>query len=336
MIEQGIYFALGCIVTALAAMMFAPVFWRRALRLTRKRLQLQIPLSMQEIFAERDQLRAEFAVERLQIEQDLERVQAGKARDMAEIGRRSMEVSRFADKLSALRVVEQNHETEIDRLSREIAERDSEIGTLKAERLAEAETLERLRRDTAAAMREAADSRAKSVELQAAQAKATADNDGLKMELQDARDLVGRLQSEAITNSLDVSHQQSSSSNLTSAQAKVVSLEQELASAQSALVDAREREKSFHLESSLKAEKGRSADRSATARLEVLQTENASLQSALDLAQRNPAPVVATTDNDGGLRESIHALGLAVAAMTRDTRRSTSSETSKDKVQPVA
>ena len=133
MIEQGIYFALGCIVTALAALAFAPFFWSRALRLTRRRLQLQIPLSMQEILAERDGLRAEFAVERLRIERAMERVQASKAADMAAIGRHSVAASRLADEVAALRRIEQARETEISRLSRELAETNAEAGAVKIE-----------------------------------------------------------------------------------------------------------------------------------------------------------------------------------------------------------
>jgi hypothetical protein len=130
-IEQGIYFALGCIVTALLALMFAPVFWQRALRLTRQRLQLQVPLSMQEILAERDQLRAEFAVERLRVEQAMERVLAAKAGDMAEIGRRSNEVATAAGEIAVLRAVQTTQAETIGRLTREVTETEAETAALR-------------------------------------------------------------------------------------------------------------------------------------------------------------------------------------------------------------
>jgi chromosome segregation ATPase len=133
LIEQGIYFALGCIVTALAALAFAPLLWSRALRLSRRRLQLQVPLSMQEILAERDGLRAEFAVERLRIERAMERVQAAKAADMAAIGRHSVAAARLADEVAALRRLEQAQQAEIDRLLRELAETNAEAGAIKME-----------------------------------------------------------------------------------------------------------------------------------------------------------------------------------------------------------
>ena len=65
-------FALGFFVAGLLALLFLPAVQRRAARLAARRLEMQLPLSMDEIVAERDQLRAEFAVERRRIEQKLE------------------------------------------------------------------------------------------------------------------------------------------------------------------------------------------------------------------------------------------------------------------------
>lgn len=121
MIEQGIYFALGCFLTALVALLFAPVFWRRALRLTRQRLQLQIPLSMQEILAERDELRAEFAVERVRIEQDLAAAQAKADALMAECGRRTVATDKLEEERSGLAAELDAHRTRVAALEGEIA-----------------------------------------------------------------------------------------------------------------------------------------------------------------------------------------------------------------------
>lgn len=121
-IEQGIYFALGCFLTALVALLFAPVFWRRALRLTRQRLQLQIPLSMQEILAERDELRAEFAVDRVRLEQVLAEAQAKADALMAECGRQTM----ATDALESERATQ----------ATELAEQRTRIATLEQEAVA--------------------------------------------------------------------------------------------------------------------------------------------------------------------------------------------------------
>ena len=55
-------FALGFLVAALFGLLFLPAVQRRAARLAGRRLEMLLPLSMEEIVAERDQLRAEFAV----------------------------------------------------------------------------------------------------------------------------------------------------------------------------------------------------------------------------------------------------------------------------------
>ncbi len=88
------YFALGFLVAGLFALMFLPAFWRRALRLSMRRLQLLAPMSMEEVFAERDLLRAEFAIRERRHEQAMESTQASRAHDLATIGR---QVAQIAD-----------------------------------------------------------------------------------------------------------------------------------------------------------------------------------------------------------------------------------------------
>ena len=87
MIEQAMYFALGFLVAALLALMFLPALWRRAMRLSMRRLQMLAPMSMEEVVAERDLLRAEFAVRERRLEQEMEALQTARANDMATTGR---------------------------------------------------------------------------------------------------------------------------------------------------------------------------------------------------------------------------------------------------------
>ena len=55
------FFALGVLVTGLLAVAVMPAIWRRALRLTRSRVEAGVPLSRAEINADKDKLRASFA-----------------------------------------------------------------------------------------------------------------------------------------------------------------------------------------------------------------------------------------------------------------------------------
>ena len=92
MIEQAVYFALGFLCAALLALFFLPAFWRRAARLSARRIEMQMPLTMAEITAERDQLRAEHAVRERRIEIKNEELGRARAADLGELGRRAARI----------------------------------------------------------------------------------------------------------------------------------------------------------------------------------------------------------------------------------------------------
>ena len=95
-------FALGFLVSGLLALLFLPAFWRRALRLSTRRLEMLMPLSMAEVLAERDQLRAQAAVEIRRAEQKLEAMTRDAAGRLAEIGRRAAIIARLETELATL------------------------------------------------------------------------------------------------------------------------------------------------------------------------------------------------------------------------------------------
>lgn len=282
MIEQAIYFALGCIVTALLALLFTPVLWSRALRLSRKRLQLQVPLSMQEILAERDHLRAAHAVDRLRLEQEMARVRAGKDADMVAIGRATVEASRLAEEAEALRKLDEARAHEIALLTTAVSEHKVESSTLRQDLAAAHTSVEALKSEAEAATREHA-RLAEAAEAHVASAPVTP--------LGEHED----------------------------AQAAIARLEGELAGMRGERDAERDRQKGFYLGNSLKVEKDRAADRAATERLDKLEAENLALRKAMEASSANGASGGAEAE-DAGLRESIHALGLAVATMSREKR----------------
>jgi hypothetical protein len=93
LIEQAMYFALGFLLAGLVTLLFLPAFWRRAMRLSMRRLQMLAPMSMEEVVAERDLLRADFALRERRLEQEMEAVKASKATDLATIGRHAARVA---------------------------------------------------------------------------------------------------------------------------------------------------------------------------------------------------------------------------------------------------
>jgi chromosome segregation ATPase len=73
-IEQIMYFALGVLGATLVALMVLPAVWHRAVRLTTRRIEAAVPISMFEIQAEKDQQRAGFALNQRRLELQLDAV----------------------------------------------------------------------------------------------------------------------------------------------------------------------------------------------------------------------------------------------------------------------
>lgn len=303
MIEQGIYFALGCVVTALCALGFLPILWNRALRLTRRRLQLQVPVSMQEILAERDQLRAQFAVERLRIEQEMDRVEATKGADMVEIGRRSVQVQKLSDRVEVLARIEQAQAREIALLSRENAEAGAEAGALRTAIDDAYALVERKAKEISALMAER--------DLHAA-ARETGERD--RTEREDL--LPARLEAAVTQAARHETYGLSLRREVDAMKARAHALENELARANHALYQAHEHHDDTRAHSN--------SDSAGSVGIDILKAENASLRQALGSLR----PAIDSMERrghrdekaDAELRSSIHALGLAVAGMAREAR----------------
>ena len=85
MIEPIMYLAIGFLVSMLFGLMIVPLVHNRAVRLTTRRMEAATPLSMAEIQADKDQLRAEFAMSARRLEMSVDQLKnkmndAGKAR----------------------------------------------------------------------------------------------------------------------------------------------------------------------------------------------------------------------------------------------------------------
>src|SRR3954463_6032555 len=85
-------FALGFLTAALFALVILPALNARAERLARRRVEAQFPLSISELTAEKDHLRAEFAVLQRRLERKAGEGLSEKPRDMEERGRRAVRI----------------------------------------------------------------------------------------------------------------------------------------------------------------------------------------------------------------------------------------------------
>lgn len=66
------YFVLGALVAALVALLVLPAVWHRAVRLTTKRVEAMVPVSLFEVEAGRDQQRAQFAITECRLDMQLQ------------------------------------------------------------------------------------------------------------------------------------------------------------------------------------------------------------------------------------------------------------------------
>ena len=105
-------FAAGFLAATLLALLIIPAVNRRAERLARRRVEALFPMSITELTAEKDHLRAEFAVLQRRLERKTEEALAVKHESMEELGRRAVE---------------------IETLSTQVKDRDERIGELERE-----------------------------------------------------------------------------------------------------------------------------------------------------------------------------------------------------------
>jgi chromosome segregation ATPase len=101
LVEQFVAFALGFSICGLIGLAFLPLVSARARRLTLKRIEDRLPMTFDEIEADRDLLRARFAVERRELELAAERERQLRAADSAELGRRTADIVRVEERLRA-------------------------------------------------------------------------------------------------------------------------------------------------------------------------------------------------------------------------------------------
>ncbi|MBN4092654.1 MULTISPECIES: hypothetical protein [unclassified Methylobacterium] len=94
-------FALGFLAASLCGLLLLPALNARAARLERRRAEARLPLSPAEIAAERDFLRAQFAVQQRRLERRVETVEARRQADMAAIGAGTMRVAALARDVAA-------------------------------------------------------------------------------------------------------------------------------------------------------------------------------------------------------------------------------------------
>ncbi len=95
MVEPIMFFGIGFLFAALIGLIIIPFVQARAVRLTMRRLEAATPLSMAEIQADKDQLRAEFAMSTRRLEMSVEQMKTKTTSQLAELGKKSDAINRL-------------------------------------------------------------------------------------------------------------------------------------------------------------------------------------------------------------------------------------------------
>jgi chromosome segregation ATPase len=154
MIESIMYFCIGFLAAALIALLFFPLVHNRAVRLTMRRLEAATPLTIAEIRADKDQLRAEFAMATRRLEMSVEQMKAKTVGQLAELGKKTDAINQLKKELGEktamifafeerdkalieqMRTTEEEHELKSASLretERVLAEKEAELSKLIAE-----------------------------------------------------------------------------------------------------------------------------------------------------------------------------------------------------------
>lgn len=149
-VHSAMLVALGFLIAGFFGLLLGSALWSRAVRLTTKRIKASMPISESEIRADRDRLRAEFAVRVHKLETALEQAKLERARQFIEVNRRDAAISTLEttaqdlraeldEHINARRVLEQTVSDRLPRVEARLAEakrllfnRDREIAELTA------------------------------------------------------------------------------------------------------------------------------------------------------------------------------------------------------------
>ena len=127
MLESIMYFGIGFLFAALIGLAVFPRVHGRAVRLTTRRLEAAIPPSMAEVQADKDLLRAEFAVSTRRLETTVEQLNNRNASQLAELGRKGDAIGRLTIERNAQQAEITALKMEVEALKKELTAAGKEI-----------------------------------------------------------------------------------------------------------------------------------------------------------------------------------------------------------------
>ena len=137
MIQAIMLIALGFLMASLIGVLLAPSLWSRAYRLSKKRLESTLPLTLAEIEAAQDQLRAAYAVRVRRLESALAGAKQKAANQLVDNSRLQMQIVALKDQMANLDLElaeRRNAATVLEQtITKRFPELDREITAVKAQ-----------------------------------------------------------------------------------------------------------------------------------------------------------------------------------------------------------
>jgi chromosome segregation ATPase len=221
MIEPIMFVGIGFLIAGLLVIGVIPLVHARAERLTTRRMEALTPLSMAEIQADKDQLRAEFAMSTRRLEMSVEQLKAKTTNQLTEIGKKSDAIGRlkleFGEKTAALFALEAKERQLMDELRSFRDEIASKGGTLADTERALAGTLAELAQVTANLNESTLAANSQRVELMALRAQAEAlkgQIEAYEMETQELQDRLRNKTAEVLSLSDELAEERARSEQL--------------------------------------------------------------------------------------------------------------------------
>ena len=151
MVQSILFFALGFLCAGFLAVLVAPAIWRRAVALTRRGVEASLPLTLSEIQADKDSLRAQFAMSVRKLEMTVKTFREKSAEQLVDLARArealaALEAERAAQAQSLAAVRGESEALSAELLRSEALMRELSDKQAASERVAEeqARELERL------------------------------------------------------------------------------------------------------------------------------------------------------------------------------------------------
>jgi chromosome segregation ATPase len=138
--QSSLVFVLGFLSAGFIALIVAPMAWRRAVALTKKRIEASVPLTLTEIQADKDRMRAEFAMATRRLEINFKNFREKAAAQIVEINRNREELKQLMAERTERHELLTRLEAQAGEIRAELRRREDELQVL-TEKLEEAENL---------------------------------------------------------------------------------------------------------------------------------------------------------------------------------------------------